>query len=128
MLPHSWLVDRTADYMLQSGAVPRCAALWLSRRKFGLAKLFAVLSLSYMCWGVVSCALLRRVCVCEPLALQYNCLGVRGQLDKLIALSLALLRLAVAVSEVSWAAVLVGWSTQGPVLFFGIWICVTART
>ena len=73
VLPHAWLADRVADYMLACRWLPSAAGSLVSRRRFALACAGAVASLLLVTKSLLECLIRERLCVCVPLAIQFVC-------------------------------------------------------
>ena len=73
VLPHAWLADRIADYMLACRWLPSAAGSLVSRRRFALALAGAITSLLLTTMSVLECLIRERLCVCVPLAIQFVC-------------------------------------------------------
>ena len=99
VLPHAWLADRIADYMLACRWLPSAAGSLVSRRRFALALAGAITSLLLTTMSVLECLIRERLCVCVPWAIQFVCRREDSfEFDpSLVAFGLALERLVCAV-------------------------------
>ena len=130
VLPHAWLADRVADFMLACRWLPSAAGSLVSRRRFALACAGAVASLLLMTKSLLECLIRERLCVCVPWAIQLVCRRDDSiELDpSFLAFGLALHRLVCAVSATLDALFNLIW--EWPQLFTGLSLVlvITART
>ena len=130
VLPHAWLADRIADYMLACRWLPSAAGSLVSRRRFALALAGAITSLLLTTMSALECLIRERLCVCVPWAIQLVCRREDSfELDpSFVAFGQALWRLVCAFSVALDS--LIGLIWERPRLFTGLSVVlvITART
>ena len=111
VLPHAWLADLVANYMLACRWLPSAAGSLVSRRRFALACAGAVASLLLVTKSLLECLIRERLCVCVPLAIQFVCRR-ENPFDfdpSLVAFGQASWRLVCAFAEALDALVALMW-------------------
>ena len=130
VLPHAWLADRFADYILACRWLPSAVGSLVSRRRFALAIACAATPLLLTTMSVLECLIRERLRVCVPWAIQLLCRRDDSiELDpSFLAFGLALHKLVCAVFATLDALFNLIW--EWPQFFTGLSLVlvITART
>jgi len=129
VLPHAWLADRIADYMLACRWLPSAAGSLVSRKRFAVAIAGAATLLVLTTMSVLECLIRERLCVCVPWAIQLVCRRDDSfELDpSFLALAQALWRLVCAFSATLDSLIGLIWERPRFSACFSMLLALTSR-